>query len=223
MAKNPVAHKRQKVQRGQRGRALDLVGHIFERLTVVEKAGKTKYGAVKWRCQCLCGNETTVFASELRRGGSRSCGCLMKEVSSRVGKQNFTRHGMSREPVYSIWQAMIARCLNPEHPTYKDYGGRGITVCARWLSFQNFFADMGPRPSPKHSLDRYPDNDGNYKPANCRWATRRQQMNNTRSNRIVIFKGRSMTVTEASREAGLNPGTVRNRLWRGWSIKRALS
>jgi hypothetical protein len=116
---------------------------------------------------------------------------------------------------------MKNRCHNPANKDFSDYGGRGIIVCKRWRdSFENFFADMGPRPSPKHSLDRYPDNDGNYEPKNVRWATPRQQHQNTRYNRIIRFDGRQQWATAWAQELGFNPQTIAERIKRGWPAER---
>lgn len=126
-------------------------------------------------------------------------------------------------PEYDAWSSMKRRCLNPRAPNFKDYGGRGIAICQTWVdSFEAFLGAMGPRPSPSHSLDRI-DNDGPYSPENCRWADRLQQARNRRSNHIVEVNGRSLTVTEAALQAGVNIETVRTRISRGWSIERALS
>lgn len=116
---------------------------------------------------------------------------------------------------------MLGRCQNLTDQAFRDYGGRGIRVCERWLAFENFYADMGPRPSPKHSIDRI-DNDGNYEPGNVRWATVKQQARNTRCSRIVRFGGRTMSLAEAAELAGLNISTVRGRFSRGWSMEEAL-
>ena len=133
------------------------------------------------------------------------------------------RHGMSDTPEYAAWRAMRQRCLLPTHPAYPDYGGRGITVCERWASsFEAFYADMGPRPSPKHTLERT-DNARNYEPGNCIWATWTAQLRNTRRNRIVSFRGRTMTLAEACELAGLNYDTVAFRLHKGWDEIRALN
>lgn len=132
-------------------------------------------------------------------------------------------HGMRNTPEYSSWASIIQRCYNPNRGVFSHYGGRGIKVCERWLSFANFFADMGPKPSPDHSIDRYPDQNGDYEPTNCRWATQKQQMRNVGYNHLVEFRGREMTIAEACEIAGLKEGAVRVRLYRGWSIERALS
>lgn len=134
------------------------------------------------------------------------------------------RHGMSRSPEHRAWEGMKQRCQNPNHKDYPDYGGRGITVCARWLaSFENFFADMGLRPSCKHSIDRFPNNDGNYEPGNCRWATWTEQHRNKRSNHVLVFLGESLTISEWSKKLGISAITIQARLRHGWSIEKVLA
>lgn len=131
---------------------------------------------------------------------------------------------VSDHPDWDIFNAMLYRCNNPRSKKYPRYGGRGITVCGRWLrgGFRVFVADMGPRPSPKHSLDRI-DNDGPYSPENCRWATMTQQQRNTMRNRLLAFQGQTMPMSEWAERLGMNPKVLRNRLTRGWSVDRALS
>jgi hypothetical protein len=137
------------------------------------------------------------------------------------------RHSKSDSPEYYVWAAMKARCSNPKIPNYDDYGGRGITVCERWRGrngFTNFLADMGPRPSRRHSIDRYPDNDGNYEPSNCRWATRSQQNRNLRTNHLLTFKGETKTITEWAEVIGVNKRTLMNRIINyKWPVERALT
>lgn len=159
---------------------IDLTGSRFGRLTVMRRAGNASTGDAQWLCICDCGETVTVRGTRLRSGESRSCSCLQKEI---VSSRNST-HRLSKSPEYRSWSSMIARCENPKYHHYHRYGGRGITICDRWRdSFESFLADMGPRPSLSHSIDRYPDNDGNYEPGNCRWATPAEQRHNRSDSR----------------------------------------
>lgn len=153
---------------------MDLRGQTYGRLTVLGETNK-RYGNRYWLCRCECGTETAVEHSSLRGGHTRSCGCLHREIVLDM----FQTHGMSNTSEYASWESMLGRCTNPSNTAYPYYGGRGIEVCSRWRQFENFYEDMGPKPSPKHTIDRI-DNDGNYEPANCRWATKLQQIRNTR-------------------------------------------
>ena len=167
-----------------------VIGKTFGRLSVREFAYLHKYSngksLAKYVCVCQCGKRTVVAAALLRAGKTRSCGCLQRDVSQKTGLAN-TKHGHNRSrknggesPTYSSWAAMMKRCSNPKTRNYELYGGRGIQICARWCSFQNFLADMGERPYAK-SLDRI-DGNGNYEPANCRWATPKEQRANRRAH-----------------------------------------
>jgi len=186
-------------------------GARFGRWTVVEPdRDRSKPGLRFWVTSCECGNRGSVNAADLRRGKSTQC-----KVCSR---RSVTTHGMTRKPEYRAWMAMQVRCEWPHYACYKNYGGRGIRVCARWRrSFEAFFEDMGPRPSPEHSLDRIDNNKG-YSKANCRWATREQQQNNRRNNRFVTHRGETKSMAQWARSLGIPKSTAFNRLERNAPI-----
>ena len=195
----------------------DITGQRFGRLIAVRLSGKDKHGAAIWSCICDCGSSTDVVKYALKRGTTKSCGCLAREEASRRG----TRHGLSKCRVHSIWDGMLSRCLNQKAHGYERYGGRGITVCDRWLDFEEFFADMG-HPMPNQTLDRI-DNDKGYCKENCRWATRHEQNNNTKANRFLTAFGQTKTIAEWARDQGIKYQTLYRRLtWCGWSVEDAL-
>lgn len=156
------------------------VGGQFGRLTVVGMARRLRSGAAVFRCRCECGTEKPIKASHVIEGRTRSCGCVVTEMLE--GRN--TKHSLSKHKDYELWCGIVKRCENAKSTSYPNYGGRGITICARWRqSFAHFLADMGPRPSSQHSIDRL-DVNGNYEPGNCRWATRAQQAQNTRRTKL---------------------------------------
>lgn len=162
-------------------------------------------------CRCSCGLEKMVLRSSLRTGKSDKCASCGK-----------TKHGMSKTRINKIWRGMKTRCLNKNVPEYRNYGGRGIKVCDDWKSFEKFYEDMGEPPTKKHSLERI-DNNGNYNKQNCKWATPEEQSNNTRRNRYIKYNDDIYTLSEWSKKTGLSYPQLRNRLNRGWNIKRALT
>ena len=145
-------------------------------------------------CRCVCGVEKRVQISSILNGSVKSCGCYSRKMSSERMKKQGT-HNMYRTPEYNIWMSMKKRCLNKSHKSYHLYGGRGISVCDKWMGFSGFIEDVGLRPSKNHSLDRI-DNNGNYEPQNVRWATRREQQRNKRNNRLITYNGETKCLSE---------------------------
>lgn len=205
---------------------IDMVGQRFDRLIVVARAENDAKGTARWLCKCDCGGEAVSHGSNLRRGSARSCGCRQREIArshaARMGV-GMRRHGhaVAATREYQTWGGMKQRCENPNCRQYPNYGGRGIRVCERWKTFENFLSDMGSKPA-EMSIERI-DVNGDYEPSNCRWATVLEQNNNTRANRVVDFRGQRLTVSQACRAAGVNRKTVSTRLHRGWAIERALA
>lgn len=199
---------------------IDLSGKTFGRWFVRRRVGAIS-GCASWECICECTTVRVVSGSGLRTGRSTSCGCKRVETLKAV----FTTHGHARlgeqSAEYRIWCGMKNRCQNDKTEDYDAYGGRGIRVCERWRDFASFFADMGPRPSGRHSIDRK-DVDGNYEPSNCRWATALEQMRNRRPKNVIELHGQKKDLTVWAKETGLKPRCVRRRLARGLSIEEAL-
>lgn len=207
--------------------AISLIGQRFGRLTVEAFAGRRFNGtwSLTWRCRCDCGNVSVVRTASLRAGVTRSCGCVSKAAFRVQGEKNVT-HGearrTSRSPEYNAWIAMHRRCRDPRRSSYKLYGGRGITVCERWQRFSAFLVDMGRRPSPAHSVDRI-DPNGNYEPANCRWATTSDQQINRRDRPKYEFQGERLTLVQWSRKTGIKAATLYKRITSNWDLSLALS
>lgn len=187
-----------------------MIGEKFGKLTVLSEAGKDKHGKKRYLCLCECGKETTTTGTYLRNGDTNSCGCYGKE-RRRVSR---IIHGQSHKTSeYDIWKAMKQRCANQNNIGFQNYGGRGVSVCERWAtSFKNFFEDMGPRPTPEHSIDRFPDMDGNYEPANCRWATPEEQTRNKRNNVWIEYQGRKMIMEDWATFFNIDQSTLWERL-----------
>ncbi len=210
----------------KKAHSVDLKGRRIGRLLVVERAPPiVTYNPDRirrraaWRCLCDCGTEIVATACHLKIGHSRSCGCLNRELAA----DRKRTHNMTGTIEYSRWCGMYSRCYLAQFPQYKDYGGRGIFVCERWRhNFEAFYADMGPCPSPKHTLERK-DNDGPYSPENCRWATQREQANNKRTNTFLTVGGRRMTTAQWSHETGLPRDMIARRIVRGWSPEDAVT
>jgi hypothetical protein len=210
----------------------DRTGEVFNSWTVLQyghKRGKSHL----WLCRCVCGREILVMMDSLRSGKSTQCAdCAYQSRSHRPHTRSFyTLPHQPRRPRRisghltedHCYYAMFERCYNPNAAKYGRYGGRGITICQRWReSFQAFLDDMGPRPSNDHSIDRI-DNNGNYEPANCRWATRTEQQRNKSNNHLISFDGQTMCIADWANEVGLSWHVLTMRLRLGWTVERALT
>lgn len=194
-------------------KAMNLTGLRFGRLIAISRMGLIG-GKSMWQCVCDCGNSTVVALGNLRSGSVKSCGCHRREILDK------TSHGLEKHPLYCTWSGMIARCFNQKSHVYKHYGGRGISVCDRWLDIRNFIEDMGVKPKAT-SLDRI-NNEGDYEPSNCRWATRSEQQNNKRNNRVLEFEGVRKTMSEWAREFNIPIETLFSRL-KKMSVSDALT
>jgi hypothetical protein len=201
---------------------VDMAGSKYGRWLVVSHYGRGDKAQHLWNCICDCGTERLCEGSALKSGNTKSCGCAQREAAAIVCEAKKT-HGVSKDaPEYYVWASMKQRCTNPNVRNWLDYGGRGISVCDRWLqSFENFYADMGSRPSDAHSIDRI-DNDGNYEPSNCQWVLSKAQCSNRRNNIMVEYFGRQMTLKQATALSGVKYSTARMRIKKGWSAERAL-
>lgn len=204
----------------------DLTGHKFGRLTVLQRVESDKNRKSKYLCRCDCGNEKVVLATELRNGHTKSCGCLHKETSTeRIVSLN-TTHGQTKTRLYNILKGMKQRCYYPKSINYHDYGGRGITVCDEWLGengFQNFYDwAYSNGYSDELSIDRI-DNNGNYCPENCRWATIEEQANNKRKNVLYSYNGETLTLRRLAQKYNIRADTLQYRIKKlGWSVKDAI-
>jgi len=195
-------------------------GDKYNKLTAIRFDHKTKRSRQFWLFRCDCGNEKVLNVDSVKINNTKSCGCLLTES---VSKRR-TTHGMSRTKIYRIWAGMITRCLDENNPSYKNYGGRGITICDRWLGkngFINFYADMGDCPKGK-SLDRINNDKGYYK-KNCKWSTKKEQANNRRTNHLIIYNGKTQTLKQWAEELKIDEFLIRSRIKYGWSVERALN
>lgn len=191
--------------------AKDYTGQKFWNYTAIKATdlrGANK--SVLWLFRCACGNERTMQISDVRRGIRKSCGCVKAQRT----------HGKSSSKEYAVWASMHYRCTNPNCENYSRYGGRGISICERWQSFENFLEDMGPKPAG-HSIDRI-DNDGNYEPANCRWASDEQQRGNKGNSQHLTYNGKTMTIGQWAKQLGVKKGRLFYRLYSGWPTEEII-
>lgn len=200
----------------------ELIGQRCHQLLILDVADRSIWvgGRMKMRCKCDCGNITHVRIDHLRKKTTKSCGCL--------GTPPPKSHGLSSSPLYQVWRGMLNRCYNEKLFSFRHYGGRGIKVCDRWLNgnsknlgFECFVQDMVARPSPKHSIERI-DNNGDYCPENCRWATMAEQALNRRSTHSVEMNGKTQPIAAWARELGINVGTIHSRICSGLNEIEAL-
>lgn len=206
--------------------AKDLTGIKPARLTAVSFSHLNKHNQAMWNCVCDCGNKKIVNATKLSSGWTKSCGCLAIEEHVKAGRKRgeaFRTHGATGSPEYISYRGMRDRCLNKNTIGFKNYGGRGITVCGRWLeSFENFIADMGLMPSPGLSIERKNTNLG-YFPGNCKWASRTEQNRNRRGNVMICVNGETRCVAEWAEAIGVTKSLIRNRIRSGKSPESVIS
>lgn len=202
-------------------KARDVTGQRFGRLIAISRDTSTS-GYTRWLFHCDCGHDKVICLQSVTSGRTRSCGCLEAEARCVSNLSHGETRNGRHTPEYMTWNNMRARCSNHRRADYARYGARGIRVCERWdKSFDAFLADMGRRPSNRHSIDRI-DSDGDYSPENCRWATDIEQIRNRRSSRTIVVDGKRIPLIEACQSAGLPYKSVWHRLRSGWSEEAAL-
>lgn len=196
----------------------ESLGKRFGRLIVMQVLGVSSDHRMRVFCICDCGTEKVIKLNSLRTNETKSCGCLRREMAT----QGSVTHGQHGTPEYQSWRGMLDRCRNKNHTSFANYGGRGISVCPEWSnSFESFLSSMGNRPTGT-TLDRI-HNDGNYEPGNCQWASNEKQAMNTRRAKLLVFNGEIKTISQWSRDSGIQRRTIGMRLKHGWSIERTLT
>ena len=210
------------VEKSKDWRFKDLEGSRFHSLLILGFAGRNKCKQNQWFCKCDCGKIIRVTTNHLTTKHTNSCGCFLVEQIKKSNTTHGKTVGLKVPDVYAIWVGMNQRCKNPNHKYYKDYGARGISVCESWQnSFENFTTDMGERPEGL-TLERI-ENDLGYFKENCRWATRIEQGNNKRNNRVITFNGETKTIAQWANIALVSDNILRGRINRGWPIEKALT
>ena len=210
------------------GRHDNLEGSLFTRLTVTGLVGRNKQQNIIWECLCSCGNKTKATTADLRSGNTRSCGCLQKEKATIHLLSISVTHGLSKDingkktRLFRIWTGIKTRCFNEHDKAFKNYGGRGISLCSEWLNFESFHnwaVENGYLDTL--SIERK-DTNGDYMPDNCTWVTAKVQANNRRGNRLIEYRGKTQTMAQWSNQYEISIATLFSRLERGWSIEKAL-
>lgn len=198
----------------------ERIGQKFNRLTLLKAYPPERGRARRGLFRCECGNKKEAQLNAVLYGSTKSCGCMVKEY---YASGTVRSHGDHRSPEYRSWTGMKSRCLNPNDTSYDRYGGRGIAVCDWWAeSYENFLADMGRKPSPNHSIERI-DNDGDYEPNNCRWASRHEQQANRSSSRLLTYKGETMTMLQWAERLGMSWTSLANRAKRGMTDEEIIT
>jgi len=212
------AESKDKIMELLMGKKIEMVGKVFNRLTVTSFFGNDNMGEKRYNCTCECGNRTVSTGYRIRTGVTKSCGCLNIDVA----REKSTTHGESNTIEYNAYMRMHFRCYNEKSKDYPRYGGRGIVVCKEWHDVETFIKDMGRRPSKLHSLDRI-NNNKSYSKGNCKWSTAKEQANNRNTNKKITFNGETLGITEWSRKLGKPRKTLSNRLARGLSVEEAFT
>lgn len=187
-------------------RVVVVIGQEYGRLTPIREVSKSAGGHLQYLCRCICGTKKTVIGAKLASGHTQSCGCLHRESVASINRT----HGLGSTAEYRIYRNILQRCCNPKNSRYKDYGGRGIQICERWKGengFVTFLRDMGSRPSILHTIDRKNNDDG-YTPKNCKWATKKEQNNNKRTNVMIEFNGVTQTAQQWAKDLRIQRQTI---------------
>lgn len=200
-------------------KVIDITGQRFGRLTVIGFDKQDEFRQYMWLCKCDCGNVVSIRGYSLRSGNTQSCGCIQKETNLKLRQT----HGMTKTRIYNIWQSMKQRCSTPSVSCYKYYGGRGISVCDEWQSFEPFYQwAISNGYADNLTIDRI-DVNGNYEPINCRWITIQEQQRNKRGNHHITFNGETKTLQEWADGLGIHHVTLLERLNRWGSVEEALT
>ncbi len=201
----------------------DIFGKRFGRLLVLSESKPASKWKTFVKCKCDCGAEKFIREDHIKSGRSKICGCLNREATLKSNSKHGGCRRSGHAPEFDVWVGMNSRCHNPSYPAFYRYGGRGISVCEKWHhSYANFISDMGRKPTPSHTIERL-NNNGNYEPSNCKWATRKEQANNRRTNHFMTHAGKTLTASQWSEILGIHSLTLVARSKRGWSDEKTLT